>query len=148
MAYGVLALRASGERAISKLVQESAEWLARQQHRDDQRREDYGGFGLDQNSAVDITGAALSAFGAAGDANGPVAEEAVAFLKREQERDSGGFGYYGRASSANAGSTAWAVQGLVATGHGGGRTVGKALSYLRLNPGARRWQRSSHFRGW
>ena len=56
----------------------------------------------------DITGAALSAFGAAGEGNGSAARDAVEFVSGEQEPGSGGFGYYGRGSSANAGSTAWA----------------------------------------
>jgi energy-coupling factor transport system substrate-specific component len=123
-AYGVLALRAAGERPGSSLVRQSLTWLEDNQDKD-------GGFGLGSSGEVDITAAALAAFGAAGEAESDAARAAAAFLDGVQQ-DAGGFNYYGKPApaSASAGSTAWAVQGLSAAGHGGRSTVSNALSYL------------------
>jgi energy-coupling factor transport system substrate-specific component len=129
-AYGVLALRAAGERSSSARVRESADWLAKRQNGDD-------GFSLsanDDSSDADITGAVLEALAVADKGEGSkdrraVARDAVKYLDQAQG-DSGGFGQTS-GGSANAQSTAWAVQGLVATGHGDGETVRDALSYLR-----------------
>jgi energy-coupling factor transport system substrate-specific component len=123
-AYGVLALRAAGERPDSSLVRQSLRWLEDNQDKD-------GGFGLGSSGEVDITAAALAAFGAAGEADSDAARAAAAFLDGAQQ-DAGGFNYYAKPApaSASAGSTAWAVQGLSAAGHGGGSTVSNALSYL------------------
>ena len=107
-AFGVLALRAAGEQPRSRSVRGSAGWLVRRQNRD-------GGFGFAPVSAsdVDSTGAVLQALAAAGRARTPGARRAVAYLRRAQA-PSGGFGMEG--GDANAQSTAWAVQGLVAAG--------------------------------
>ena len=81
-------------------------WLARQQNRD-------GGFSFATRggeSDVDDTGAALEALGRHGATTG----RAVAYLRRRQTHDGGFPSQPG--SDANAQSTAWAVQGLLAAG--------------------------------
>jgi Prenyltransferase and squalene oxidase repeat len=118
-AFGVLALRAAGERALAS----SASFLQAAQNGD-------GGFGFTARatSDVDDTGAVLQALAAAGRGSGGAARRAVAFLRDAESRD-GGFGQMaGRPSNAQ--STAWAVQGLVAAGAGGG-AVNRALAYLK-----------------
>ena len=102
-AFGILALRASGEPAAA--VQGSARWLATAQNAD-------GGFGFvpRAESDVDDTGAVLQALRAAGRGD----DRAVGYLRRMQNRD-GGFGQM-EGRDSNAQSTAWAVQGLVAAG--------------------------------
>ncbi len=108
-AFGVLALRAAGDRAGSSSVQKAATELERGQNPD-------GGFGFlpTAESDVDDTGAVLQALAAAGRRSGAVARKAVAYLRGAQNGD-GGFGQM-EGSSSNAQSTAWAVQGLVAAG--------------------------------
>ncbi|MDQ3433598.1 MAG: ECF transporter S component [Actinomycetota bacterium] len=102
-AFGILALRASGEPTAT--VQGSARWLLRAQNSD-------GGWGFvaRAESDVDDTGAALQALSAAGMGS----DRAVGYLRRRQNGD-GGFGQM-EGRDSNAQSTAWAVQGLVAAG--------------------------------
>jgi energy-coupling factor transport system substrate-specific component len=102
-AFGILALRASGEPAAA--VKSSARWLLRSQNDD-------GGWGFvpSAESDVDDTGAVLQALSAAGMDSGG----AVNYLRRLQNGD-GGFGQM-EGRDSNAQSTAWAVQGLVAAG--------------------------------
>ncbi len=106
-AFAVLALRSAGVTAGP--VARAQRWLAAQQDRD-------GGFNFATaggQSDVDDTGAALEAL--AGDAAAaPVRARAIAFLRREQDRDGGFPSQPG--SGSNAQSTAWAIQGLEATG--------------------------------
>ena len=106
-AFAVLALRSAGVTAGP--VARAQSWLAAQQDRD-------GGFNFATaggQSDVDDTGAALEAL--AGDAAaGPVRARAIAFLRREQDRDGGFPSQPG--SGSNAQSTAWAIQGLEASG--------------------------------
>ena len=104
-AFAVLALRAAGAGVGARTLR----WLAGQQDRD-------GGFnfaGAGGSSDVDDTGAALEAL--AGDAAaGAVKARAVAFLRRQQDRDGGFPSQPG--SGSNAQSTAWAIQGIEASG--------------------------------
>ena len=75
-----------------------------------------------------MTGAALQALAVVGRKRAGVARRAVAWLRANQN-DDGGFGQF-RGRDSNAQSTAYAVQGLVAVGAGGG-TLKRALAYLR-----------------
>jgi energy-coupling factor transport system substrate-specific component len=126
-AFAVLALRAAGVAPSGTTLA----WLRRQQDRD-------GGFNFGTaggTSDVDDTGAVLEALGSN--------TRAVAFIERRQNRD-GGFPSDPGADS-NAQSTAWAVQGLLAAGAGGGavdRGVGY-LSSLIAADGHVRYSRSS-----
>jgi energy-coupling factor transport system substrate-specific component len=109
-AFAVFALRAAGRSASDPAVRAAGEWIARQQDAD-------GGFNFDVrggSSDVDDTAAALQALVAAGIRSGAGVEHAVAFLIRAQNLD-GGFPEQPGGES-NAQSTAWAVQGLTATG--------------------------------
>ena len=86
-------------------------WLVRQPNRD-------GGFGFagkGSESDVDDTGATLEALAGARVAGAPrTRSRAVAYLRRQQDRDGGFPSQPGE--SSNAQSTAWAVQGLDAAG--------------------------------
>jgi prenyltransferase beta subunit len=108
-AFAVLALRGAGVGGGSGAVTRAQRWLAAQQDGD-------GGFSFataGSGSDVDDTGAALEALG--GDrAAGGVRARAVAFLRRQQDRDGGFPSQPGTGSNAQ--STAWAIQGLEASG--------------------------------
>ncbi len=103
--FAVLALRAAGVPAPARMVS----WLIRQQDGD-------GGFNFATaggTSDIDDTGAALQALAGSGSA-ARAQRRAVRFIAREQDRD-GGFPSEPGGES-NAQSTAWAIQGLLATG--------------------------------
>jgi len=144
-AFGLLALRASGDGPRSMRVRRAAAYLARNQRGD-------GGFsyaGRGGRSTIDDTAAALQALRAAGRSRrrGAV-PRAVRFLLRRQNAD-GGFGQSGGGRS-NAQSTAWAVQALVAAGRdpervrrGGSRSPLAYLRSLVAGNGAVRYSRTS-----
>ena len=131
-AFGILALRAAGERTGSRPVSRARAWLARQQGKD-------GGFGVAPGAASDTdnTGSVLQALGAGGLRSGKRVDRALAFLRGSQNRD-GGFGQL-RGYDSNTQSTAWAVQGVLGVGRSagtlkrGGRT---ALGYIRSLQGS------------
>ena len=144
----ILALRAAGRRTgADALRRRAARWLARQQNT---RRRLRLPAPRRRSSDVDDTGAALQALVAAG-------------RRRSASRDAGAVRYLAAASTptaasrsepgrrSNAQSTAWAVQGLVATRRDPARvragTAGaSALAYLRslVGPdGAVRYSRTS-----
>ncbi len=106
-AFAVLALRSAG--VTGGPVARAQHWLVAQQDRD-------GGFNFATaggQSDVDDTGAALEALAGDGSAGG-VRARAIAFLRRQQDRDGGFPAQPG--SGSNVQSTAWAVQGLEASG--------------------------------
>jgi Squalene-hopene cyclase C-terminal domain len=74
-----------------------------------------------------MTGAVLQALATVGRGGGPVAQRAAAWLRAIQNGD-GGFGQF-KGRPSNAQSTAYAVQGLLAAGSGGG-AISRARSYL------------------
>jgi energy-coupling factor transport system substrate-specific component len=118
--FGVLALCAAGERSTAALQRRAAGWLARESDRDG----GYGFAGRGSQSDADDTGAVLEALhcaggagsgsGAAGRAISRARRRAIAYLRRDQDRD-GGFPAAPGAGS-NAQSTAWTIQGLIAAG--------------------------------
>jgi energy-coupling factor transport system substrate-specific component len=113
-AFGVLALRAAGVASPAGMVG----WLGRQEDSD-------GGFNFAIRGApsdIDDTAAALEALGGASPAR------AVHFIEAHENRD-GGFPTQ-PGSPSNAQSTAWAVQGLLASG-APLASLGRALDYLR-----------------
>jgi energy-coupling factor transport system substrate-specific component len=103
-AFAILALRSAGASPAGATVA----WLARQQDSD-------GGFNYGTaggSSDVDDTGAALEALSGSGDSTAQ--GRAVGFLRAQQNHDGGFPSSPGQDSNAQ--STAWAVQGLLATG--------------------------------
>jgi energy-coupling factor transport system substrate-specific component len=105
-AFAVLALRADGVTPPARTL----DWLERQQDRD-------GGFsfaGAGGSSDVDDTGATLEALAGAGGRARTVRARAVAYLRRQQDGDGGFASQPGGGSNAQ--STAWAIQGMEASG--------------------------------
>lgn len=131
-AFYLLASAAAGHRTPER----SLTWLRRSQTSS-------GGWGYSRGVVpdADSTGAALQALVAVGSAKGDVVTEGVRWLERNQ-LPSGGWGLPGR--PANAQSTAWALQGLIAAGRRPNRvrTGGRSgLDYL-----AARQSRAGNFR--
>ena len=141
-AFGILALRASGRSARDGTIRSAARWLARQQNRD-------GGFNFARRgglSGIDDTAAAVQALAIAGQRS--AARRGGAFLARQQNPD-GGYPLNPRQGS-NAQSTAWAIQGLRASGRnpnaqhrGGARNPTSFLRSLTTGSGAVRYSRTS-----
>ena len=135
-AFAILALEAAGADGGTG---RSAAWLARARNPD-------GGWGFapDTASDPDSTGAAMQALAAA-DSLAP-ARRGRGYLGRAQRRN-GGFALLGGA--VNAQSTAWAVQGLVATGsnparmRSGGRSPLDYLAGVQAGDGHYRYSSSS-----
>jgi energy-coupling factor transport system substrate-specific component len=108
-AFAVLALRAAGVPERSARIRNAIAWLARQQ-------QPSGGFAFSGRAGeadVDDTAAVAQALAAGGGLRSARAA-ARSFIERAQNRD-GGFPE-APGGPSNAQSTAWAVQGLVATG--------------------------------
>ncbi len=120
-AFAVLALRAAGKPVPARTLA----WIADQ-------ADDDGGFGYGPaggTSDVDDTGAALEALaGVATPHTIRVRRAAVAFIRAEQA-PGGGFPAQ-RGEDANAQSTAWAIQGLIAAG-APAAPIDRAIAYLR-----------------
>jgi Prenyltransferase and squalene oxidase repeat len=113
-AFAVLAFRAAGAVPPAGMIG----WLGRQEDAD-------GGFNFAIRGApsdIDDTAAALEALGPASPAR------AVRFIDAHENRDGGFPSQPG--SGSNAQSTAWAVQGLLASG-APVSSLGRALGYLR-----------------
>ena len=123
-AFGLLALRAAGERVGAATVRRAADYLERAQASE-------GGWGFvpAAMSDVDDTGAALQALAAAGRRSSPSVKEGVAYLRGSQAADGGWGQLQGRTSNAQ--STSWAVQGLVAARARLGSLTSDPLGYLR-----------------
>jgi energy-coupling factor transport system substrate-specific component len=120
--FAILALRAAGQSPPPNAIA----WLVRQQDSD-------GGFNFATRggfSDVDDTGGALEAL--AGTGSGAV-PRAVRFIDSAENGDGGFPSQPGGPSNAQ--STAWAVQGLLASGVGFG-SLGRPLGYLRSLVGA------------
>jgi len=99
--FGILALIAAGEDKNSEIIQSISNYI-KNEVRDDR------GWGN-----VDSTSASIMALIAAGeDKNSEIIENAISFLKTKQVNN-GGFEFRG---TTNAGTTAWAIQAIVAAG--------------------------------
>ncbi len=134
-AFGVFALRAAGASSRSKRVRRAARWLERRQSKS-------GGISLQKGGVgdVDLTGATLQAFKAAGMRRTSVVKRAGQFMLRTRNSD-GGYGQR-RGDESNGQSTAWAIQGLVAAGRGVARPL-KYLRSLQQKNGSFRYSRTS-----
>lgn len=120
--FAILALRAAGVTPPANTIA----WLTRQQDSD-------GGFNFATKgggSDVDDTGAALEALAGTGD--GGIAR-AVGFINRQQNGDGGFPSQPGGPSNAQ--STAWAIQGLIASG-ASLSSLSRPLGYLQSLIGA------------
>lgn len=108
--FAVFSLRAAGGSPGDPVVRAAARWLARQQNGD-------GSFSFARKGTagdVDDTAAALQALVDAGGRSSLAVARAGAYLVRSQDWD-GGYGQQPGGPS-NAQSTAWAIQGLIASG--------------------------------
>jgi energy-coupling factor transport system substrate-specific component len=118
-AFLILAERAAGSRPQTKTIR----WLVHQQDRD-------GGFNFATapgQSDIDDTGAVLEAL--AGSGHPHATSRAIRFLRRHQNRNGGFPSQIGQTSNAQ--STAFAVQGLIATGTPLGTLRHSPIAYLR-----------------
>jgi energy-coupling factor transport system substrate-specific component len=109
-AFAIFALRAVGHSPSFPAIRDAAGWIEQQQNSD-------GGFSFGEHgssSDVDDTGAALQALVDAGARNARILDAAAGYLIRSQNLDGGFPQQYG--GESNAQSTAWAIQGLIATG--------------------------------
>ncbi len=143
-AFAIFALRAVGHSPSYPAIRDAAGWIEQQQNSD-------GGFSFGEHgssSDVDDTGAALQALVDAGARNARILAAAAGYLIRSQNLDGGFPQQYG--GESNAQSTAWAIQGLIATGrhpntvrrHGSRSPVGYLESLLAPG-GSIRYSRTS-----
>jgi hypothetical protein len=142
--FAIFALRAVGHSPSYPAIRDAAGWIERQQNAD-------GGFSFGERgspSDVDDTGAALQALAAAGASNAHVLAAAADYLVRSQNLDGGFPEQYG--SESNAQSTAWAIQGLIASGRNpdsirrrGSRSPEGYLESLLAPGGSIRYSRTS-----
>jgi Squalene-hopene cyclase C-terminal domain len=142
--FAILALRAAGHSPAFRPIRTAAGWVEQQQNAD-------GGFSFGvrgSSSDVDDTGAALQALVAAGARNRRILAAGAGYLIRSQNLDGGFPERYGSASNAQ--STAWAIQGLIATGHDpvgvhrrGSRSPFGYLTSLIAPDGSIRYSRTS-----
>jgi energy-coupling factor transport system substrate-specific component len=143
-AFAIFALIAVGHSPRYPLIRQATGWLERQQNGD-------GGFGFatrGTGSDVDDTAAVVQALFDAGARDARVRSAASGYLLRAQNPD-GGYPQRARGQS-NAQSTAWAAQGLLATGHDpalvrrhGGRSPIGYLESLVGSDGSVRYSRTS-----
>jgi energy-coupling factor transport system substrate-specific component len=121
-AFGLMALRASGERPRSRRVRRAAAYLLAAQNDD-------GGWGFipGSTSDVDDTGAVLQALVAAR-RRGNVTAKGVAYLRGVQDAGGGWGQLSGR--TPNSQSTSWAIQGLAAA-RGLGALKADPFAFLR-----------------
>jgi energy-coupling factor transport system substrate-specific component len=143
-AFAIIALTAAGHSSHYAPIREAAGWLERQQNSD-------GGFGFARRGAgsdVDDTGAVLQALFDAGARKRNALSAAVGYLSRSQNLD-GGFPQR-TGGQSNSQSTAWAAQGLLATGHDpalvrrrGSRSPIEYLESLVSPDGSVRYSRTS-----
>lgn len=150
-AFAVLALSPVAEPAAQAAVAAASDWLLTQQNDDGAWSWQVRG----QTDNVDLTGGALEALSAAGRPGTEAGALALAFLHRVQGPD-GGFSEAGGGES-NVASTAWAVQGLWASGEdpetwrtGSGQATEEPLDYmesLQQPDGHVRWRASSDMNG-
>jgi len=116
--FAILSLSLVQEAAAEEAVQKAAGWLLAEQEPDHgwpvacPRSQPACG---PEESSVEMTGAALEALRAAGRVETPAQLSALEYLQAAQDAD-GGFAEQPRAAESNVDSTAWVVQGVVASG--------------------------------
>ncbi len=120
--FAILALSPIHEEAVSRALTLAREWLVRVQNRGEPQE---GGGSWpsvtpdtvtsEPEQNIEMTGAAIQALVAAGDAGSIAEARALEFLRQAEEPD-GGFPEKPGQAEANVASTAWAVQGIWAAG--------------------------------
>jgi hypothetical protein len=155
--FAILALSPLHEPSVEAMLDEAAGWVVAAQDTD-------GGWyysGQSPFSEVDMTGAALEALVAGGPPSGEAARAAyegsivagLAYLRRAQLPDGGFPAVPGREAESNVASTAWAVQGIWATGGNpeswlvGGREPLDYMESMQQPDGHIRWRASSDMNG-
>jgi prenyltransferase beta subunit len=150
--FAIFALVPVDEPAAQAPIQRAAEWIESAQLGN-------GGWSWHAASSrdeVDMTGAAIQALVAAGQAESAAVDEGLAYLRGAQSPD-GGFPEYPGVTEANVASTAWAVQAIWAVGEnaedwetGSGEPTEEPLDYmesLQEPDGHIRWKRSQDLNG-
>jgi hypothetical protein len=133
--WGAIALKAAGE----SLPDGVRTWLVARQNIDG----GYG-YGTDTGSDPDDTGAALQALIASGESpQGSTVKRAISYLHFCQGSD-GGFAY--NAGQSNVGSTAWVLQGIVASGQDPASSEWNRSGKTPLDYLASTQQSDGHFR--
>jgi Squalene-hopene cyclase C-terminal domain len=151
--FAILALAPIEEPAAEAAVRKATEWLLAEGDAD-------GGFNWQDPGApseVDLTGAAIEALVAAADKGTDVEARALAFLHSAQRPDGGFAEYPSTEGESNVASTAWAVQGIWASGGdpetwltGSGLATEEPLDYMesmQQPDGHVRWRASSDLNG-
>jgi hypothetical protein len=152
-AFGILALAPVKEPAAEAAVAAAAEWLATAADPD-------GGFnwqGSEGLSEADLSGAVLEALVAAGRGGSEIEAPILTFLHTAQRPDGGFVETPGTEAESNVASTAWATQGIWASGGdpetwrtGSGLASEEPLDYtesLQQPDGHIRWRASSDLNG-
>jgi hypothetical protein len=123
--FAILSLSPIAEPAIQEATKRAARWVIAQQNAE-------GSWSWQNKGSpgeADMTGAAIEALNAAGMPNTDAQQKAIEYLHEVQEPD-GGFPEFGSEGESNAGSTAWATQGIWAAGENP-----EAHSWVKLSSG-------------
>jgi hypothetical protein len=152
-AFGILALVPVKEPEAEAAVAAAAGWLATAPDPDD----GFNWQGPGQPSEADLSGAAIEALVAAGRGGSEVEAATLAFLHTAQRPDGGFAETPATEAEANVASTAWATQGIWASGGdpetwrtGSGLATEEPLDYmesLQQPDGHIRWRASSDLNG-
>lgn len=147
-AFAILALAPLHEPAAEAAIGPAADWLASQQNED-------GGWPWSikgKASEADLTGAVIQALRAAGRVDTEAERKGLEYLHEIQDPD-GGFPEFAGEPESNVASTAWAVQGIWATGQDpetwlkGGNEPLSYMASLQQVDGRLRWKASQDLNG-
>jgi hypothetical protein len=148
--FAILGLSLVHEPAAQAAVQYATRWLIGVQNSDGSWPAQHPGI---ERGEVDMTGAAIQALNAAGRHGTEAEQKAIAYLRGAQE-PSGGFPEYPGEGESNVASTAWAVQGIWATGEnpeawlvGSGKEPLSYMESLQQPDGHIRWKQSEEMNG-
>jgi prenyltransferase beta subunit len=146
--FAIVALAPIQEPAAQAAIQRAADWLIAQQ-------DDDGGWAWGvkgDRTEADLTGAAIQALRAAGRPHTEAEQRGLHYLRDMQSPD-GGFPEFPGETESNVASTAWAVQGIWASGEDpetwveGGNDPLSYLASLQQPDGHIRWKASQDMNG-
>jgi prenyltransferase beta subunit len=147
--FAIIALAPVQEPAAQAAIQPAADWLITQQ--DDDGGWSWGVKG--DPTEADLTGAAIQALRAAGRPDTEAEQRGLRYLHDMQNPD-GGFPEHPGEAESNVASTAWAVQGIWASGgdpetwvKAGGREPLSYMASLQEENGRLRWKASQDLNG-